>query len=92
MSFNPIDRRSFLGVASGALLCTIGGQKVYNDQEADVEQLAKGVTVPPKVQAAQSNPALIRASTTSHVLSGGTLSSIVPCASISLPFKFLASV
>jgi len=61
MSFDPIDRRSFLGVASGALLCTIGGQKVYNDQEADVEQLAKGVTVPPKVKAAQKNPGLIKA-------------------------------
>ena len=34
--------------------------------------------------------ALISASTTSSVLFGGTLLSIVPCASSSLPFRFFA--
>jgi FtsP/CotA-like multicopper oxidase with cupredoxin domain len=62
MSFNPTDRRSFLGMAGGALLCTIGGQKVYSDQEADIEGLSKRIAVPPKVKAAEKNPGLIKAS------------------------------
>ncbi len=61
MSFSQIDRRSFLGVAGGALLCTIGGQKVYLNQKADVEKLATGVTIPPKVAAANKNPGLVKA-------------------------------
>jgi FtsP/CotA-like multicopper oxidase with cupredoxin domain len=62
VSPDPIDRRSFLGAAGGALLCTIGGQKVYADQEADVERLASGVTIPPKVEVAEDNPGMIKAS------------------------------
>ncbi len=65
MAFNPIDRRNFLGAAGGALLCTIGGQKVYSDQEADVEGLASRVAVPPKVKAAEDNPGLVKASVVS---------------------------
>jgi len=58
---NDLNRRSFLGVSAGALLCTIGGQKVYTDQPVDPESLAAGVTVPPKVRAAKQNPGLIKA-------------------------------
>lgn len=56
-----MDRRNFLGVAGGALLCTIGGQKVRLDQPADLEQLEAGISVPPKVKAARSNPTLVKA-------------------------------
>jgi FtsP/CotA-like multicopper oxidase with cupredoxin domain len=61
MGLDNIDRRSFLGVSAGALLCTIGGQKVYTDKPVNVEKLAAGVTVPPKVRAARKNPGLIKA-------------------------------
>ncbi len=61
MGINNLDRRNFLGVAGGALLCTIGGQKVYADREADVEAIASGIPVPPKVAAAEQNPKLTKA-------------------------------
>lgn len=57
-----MDRRNFLGVAGGALLCTIGGQGVRLDKPADLEKLEAGITIPPKVKAAKTNPTLVKAS------------------------------
>jgi hypothetical protein len=51
---DPIDRRGFLALSGGALLCTIAGHEVATDQgQIDVEGLARGVKVPPKVAAAE---------------------------------------
>jgi FtsP/CotA-like multicopper oxidase with cupredoxin domain len=53
-----VDRRQFLAAGGGGLiLCTLGGQKVFTDREADLEALNRGVEVPPKVQeAAAASP------------------------------------
>jgi FtsP/CotA-like multicopper oxidase with cupredoxin domain len=51
----PLGRRAFFADAGGLFLCTLAGQKVFLDHGADVEELAAGVKVPPKVAAAQSN-------------------------------------
>ncbi|MCB0827947.1 MAG: multicopper oxidase domain-containing protein [Solirubrobacterales bacterium] len=61
MGIDPMDRRNFLGAAGGALLCTIGGQKVFQDKPTNVQKLAAGVKVPPKVAAANRNPGLTKA-------------------------------
>ena len=53
MGPDPIDRRGFLALTGGALICTIAGQEVLADEGTiDVEGLAKQVKVPPKVAAA----------------------------------------
>ena len=62
MEFDPMDRRNFMGVAGGALLCVIGGQEVRLDRQANMKKLAAGVPVPPKVAAAEDNPQFIMAS------------------------------
>ena len=60
----PLDRRQFLAAGgSGLLLCTLGGQQIRSDQQADVEALAREVEVPPKVAAAQRAAAPATAST-----------------------------
>src|SRR5689334_2074402 len=47
------DRRQFLAAGGGGiLLCTLGGQQIYSDQEADVSSLTSDLEVPPKVAAA----------------------------------------
>src|SRR5437868_4627445 len=54
MAPDPIDRRGFLALSGGALLCTLAGQEVATDEgRIDVEGLARGVKVPPKVAAAE---------------------------------------
>lgn len=54
MAPDPIDRRGFLALSGGALLCTIAGQEVATDEgKIDVEGLAREVRVPPKVAAAE---------------------------------------
>jgi FtsP/CotA-like multicopper oxidase with cupredoxin domain len=65
--FDPIDRRSFLGLSGATFICTLAGQKVLADQgQIDVDQLAGQVEVPPRVAAAQggngSSPAAASAS------------------------------
>jgi len=65
MDFEPINRRSFMSVAGGALLCTIGGQKVFANEGANLKQLAAGVEVPPKVAAAKNNANVIKAASLS---------------------------
>lgn len=48
-----LDRRGFLALTGGALICTIAGQEVSTDEgKIDVEGLADRVAVPPKVAAA----------------------------------------
>ncbi len=54
MGIEPHGRREFFAGTGGALLCTLAGQKIFLDKEADVEKLAGEVPVPPKVQAAQA--------------------------------------
>jgi len=52
------DRRQFLAAGGGGLLlCTLGGQQIYSDREADVSALASDLEVPPKVAAAQRSGA-----------------------------------
>jgi manganese oxidase len=48
-----VDRRQFFAAGGGGLLlCTLGGQKVFANREADLEALNSGIEVPPKVRAA----------------------------------------
>lgn len=47
-----VDRRRFLSVGGGALLCTLAGQQVRTDREADLEELAAGVREPEGVRSA----------------------------------------
>lgn len=49
MGFDPVGRRDFLSGAGGLFICTLAGQKVFLDREADVSQLSSGVAAPPKV-------------------------------------------
>ncbi|MBN8867718.1 MAG: multicopper oxidase domain-containing protein [Solirubrobacterales bacterium] len=56
-----MDRRNFLGLAGGALVCTIGGKQFTIDRDTDVAALAKKIDVPPKVAAAKNNPPLAKA-------------------------------
>ena len=54
MAPDPLDRRGFFALSGGALLCTLAGQEVATDEgKIDVEGLARGVRVPPKVAAAE---------------------------------------
>ncbi len=55
MAGPPVDRRQFLAAGGGGLLlCTLGGQQIRNDREADVESLSREIEVPPKVRAASA--------------------------------------
>jgi hypothetical protein len=56
VSLGSGDRRQFLTGAGGLFLCTLGGQKVFLNEEADVEGLSKEIDVPPKVAAAKLDP------------------------------------
>lgn len=62
MGFDAFDRRSFLGMAGGALICTIGNQQFKIDQKTDFNALARQVPVPPKVAAAKNDPQISKAS------------------------------
>ena len=50
----PLGRRELLADAGGLVLCTLAGQELLRDRGADVEELAAGVEIPPKVRAAQA--------------------------------------
>jgi FtsP/CotA-like multicopper oxidase with cupredoxin domain len=52
VSLQPHGRREFFAGTAGVFLCTVAGQKVFLDREADVEKLAAEIEVPPKVRAA----------------------------------------
>jgi FtsP/CotA-like multicopper oxidase with cupredoxin domain len=65
------DRRQFLTGAGGLFLCTLGGQKVFLDKEADVDGLAGELKVPPKVAAAKADPSY-GSQTVLAASSGGT--------------------
>ena len=56
MDFDPVDRRKFLSMSGGALLCTIAGKDIVADKPVNIQKLASGVAVPPKVAAARGNP------------------------------------
>lgn len=62
MSFDSFDRRSFLGIAGGALVCTIGGKQFEINGNTDPKKLVAQVEVPPKVAAARNDPAISKAS------------------------------
>ncbi len=58
VSFDPIDRRAFLGMGGMAFFCTLAGQQVRTDQgQINVSALADEVEVPPRVRAADANAA-----------------------------------
>jgi len=61
MDSESLSRRGFLGVAGGALICTIGGQKFKVQSEADLKKLNSAIPVPPKVAAAKGNAVLTKA-------------------------------
>lgn len=68
----PLDRRQFLAAGGGGLLlCTIGGQKVFADREADVEGLSREIEVPPKVREAEAAGAATAAAETVLTANGG---------------------
>lgn len=53
MSPDQIDRRGFLALGGGAMICTLAGHELLaGDRRIDVERLAADVEVPPKVAAA----------------------------------------
>ncbi|MBS1883972.1 MAG: hypothetical protein JSS97_13575, partial [Actinobacteria bacterium] len=55
MSWDGLDRRGFLALGGGALFCTLAGHKISSGEgQIDVDGLAKGVAVPPKVAAADA--------------------------------------
>ena len=54
MDLGQFDRRQFLAVGGGAFLCTLAGHRIALDKPADVEKLAAGLKVPPKVARAQA--------------------------------------
>jgi FtsP/CotA-like multicopper oxidase with cupredoxin domain len=56
MGFDPIDRRSFLGMGGMAFFCTLAGQQIPTNQgQIDVGALAGQVKVPPRVAAADAD-------------------------------------
>jgi FtsP/CotA-like multicopper oxidase with cupredoxin domain len=68
----PLDRRDFLAAGGGGLLlCTLGGQKVFTDREADVASLSQEIEVPPKVRAANGSGAATTASGTAVLAANG---------------------
>src|SRR5215213_9225685 len=64
MDPDGLDRRGFLALTGGALICTIAGQEVSTDEgKIDVEGLSSRVPVPPKVAAADwsgGTPGILR--------------------------------
>jgi FtsP/CotA-like multicopper oxidase with cupredoxin domain len=56
VSRDPLGRREFLAGGGGLLLCTLAGQQVRLDRQADVESLGSHVPVPPRVAAAEHYP------------------------------------
>lgn len=64
MSEPSVSRRGFLAAGgSGLVLCTLGGQQIRTDQEADVAALSREIEVPPKVRAGTA-PAAAGSTTT----------------------------
>ncbi len=50
-----MDRRGFLALGGGALFCTVAGHRISGGEgQIDVDGLARGVEVPPKVAAADA--------------------------------------
>jgi FtsP/CotA-like multicopper oxidase with cupredoxin domain len=47
----PIGRRQFVASAGGTLFCTLAGHKLTSDTHVNINQLAGGVPVPPRVAA-----------------------------------------
>ncbi|MBN8870625.1 MAG: multicopper oxidase domain-containing protein [Solirubrobacterales bacterium] len=62
-----MDRRNFLGMAGGALLCTIAGKQYKIDSNTDLGALAKKIEVPPKVAAANRDVRLTKAADISGI-------------------------
>ena len=47
----PIGRRQFVASAGGTLFCTLAGHRLTSDSHVNINQLAGGVPVPPRVAA-----------------------------------------
>lgn len=56
-----MDRRGFLGIAGGALVCTIGGQPFKLTGRTNMRRVNRRLPVPPKVAAAKNNPGVSKA-------------------------------
>jgi FtsP/CotA-like multicopper oxidase with cupredoxin domain len=50
-----LDRRQFLAVGGGGLICTLAGQKLRVDEPADLDKLAAELKTPPKVARARGS-------------------------------------
>jgi manganese oxidase len=66
MDFDPMDRRNFLGIAGGALVCTIAGKRYDLSSPREARKAAAAIPVPPKVAAAKNNPSITKASITGN--------------------------
>jgi FtsP/CotA-like multicopper oxidase with cupredoxin domain len=70
VEFGSFDRRQFLAGGGAAFICTLAGQRILADEPADVDKLARGVQVPPKVAAAESGGQTVLATDTSAAATG----------------------
>ncbi len=66
MGFDPMDRRNFLGIAGGALICTIAGKQYDLSNPKEVRKANAALPVPPKVAAAKNNPGVTKAAITGN--------------------------
>jgi len=58
VGFDPIDRRSFLGMGGMAFFCTLAGQQIPTDQgQIDVSGLSSELDVPPRVREGEGGQA-----------------------------------
>lgn len=60
MDMDPVSRRGFLGLSGGAIICTLAGQKIRADEEANLPKLSRKLKVPPKVAAAKNDPGITK--------------------------------
>jgi FtsP/CotA-like multicopper oxidase with cupredoxin domain len=66
MDFDPMDRRNFLGIAGGALVCTIAGRQYDLSNPRQLKKANAALPVPPKVAAAKNNPGVTKAAVTGN--------------------------
>ena len=64
--YGSLDRRGFLGLAGGALICTVAGIEVRADKPADLARLGSKVPVPSKVAGSRGDAVLPRSALPSN--------------------------
>jgi FtsP/CotA-like multicopper oxidase with cupredoxin domain len=55
MDLGHLDRRGFLAVGGGGLICTLAGHRLRVDEPADLDKLAAELKTPPKIARARAN-------------------------------------